>query len=54
MYAPVCSRFTTYDVSLDPVCRQYCERVLELDAMVEWIEAAWAEPDEVQELEMEF
>jgi glutathione S-transferase len=54
MYAPVCTRFATYGVELDPVCQAYCDAVLALDPMVEWTAAARAEPDEVQELEMEF
>jgi glutathione S-transferase len=54
MYAPVCVRFTTYDVALDAACSSYCDAILGLDAMAEWIEAAHAEPDEIEELEMEF
>lgn len=54
MYAPVCARFTTYDVRLDPACERYRRTILELPAMVEWIAAAHAEPDELEELEMEF
>jgi glutathione S-transferase len=54
MYAPVCSRFHTYDVALDPVCADYRDTVLGLPAMVEWTAAARAEPDRVEELEIEF
>jgi glutathione S-transferase len=54
MYAPVCSRFVTYDVALDPACQEYRERVMALDAMAEWVGAAHAEHDEVEELEIEF
>ena len=54
MYAPVCTRFVTYDVDLDPRCAAYRDAVLELPDMVEWIAAAHAEPDELDELDMEF
>ena len=54
MYAPVCSRFTTYDVGLDPVCRQYCRTIMAHPLMQEWIAAAKAEPDELEELDVEF
>jgi glutathione S-transferase len=54
MYAPVCSRFQTYDVKLDGVCADYSRHILSLPAMVEWIEAAKTEPDEVEELDVEF
>jgi len=54
MYAPVCTRFVTYDVRLDPLCRGYCETVLALPAMLEWTAGAQAEPDEVEELDVEF
>jgi glutathione S-transferase len=54
MYAPVCSRFLTYDVALDTECAAYCRRMMELPQMLEWIEAAKAEPDELEELDAEF
>lgn len=54
MYAPVCTRFMTYDVKLDPNCAAYRARILELPPMVEWIEAAHAEPEELEELDVEF
>ena len=54
MFAPVCSRFATYDVALDHQCAAYCDTILALDAMVEWTEAARAEPDAIEELEIEF
>ncbi len=54
MYAPVCSRFVTYGVTLDEACAAYRDTILELPAMVEWIEAADAEPDEIEELDAEF
>jgi len=54
MYAPVCTRFLTYDVQLDPVAARYCQTVMALPVMQEWIEGAKAEPDEVEELDVEF
>ncbi|MBP7565194.1 MAG: glutathione S-transferase [Burkholderiaceae bacterium] len=54
MYAPVVTRFLTYDVPLDSVCTAYCKRVMELPAMQEWVEAAKQEPDEIDELDAEF
>jgi len=54
MYAPVCTRFLTYDVKLDQACAAYRARILELPGMVEWIEAAHTEPEELEELDVEF
>lgn len=54
MYAPVVTRFLTYDVALDKVCAAYCKRVMELPAMQEWVAAAKAEPEEIDELDAEF
>jgi glutathione S-transferase len=54
MYAPVATRFRTYDVALDPVAAAYCKALLEWPLMTEWIEAAQAEPDDVEELDAEF
>ncbi|HXC40805.1 MAG TPA: glutathione S-transferase family protein [Burkholderiales bacterium] len=54
MYAPVCTRFRTYDVKLDPLCSAYCDRILQLPAMQEWMAAAQSEPDDVEELDAEF
>ena len=44
MYAPVVTRFDTYAVALDPVCRAYADAVLTLPEMREWTAAAQAEP----------
>lgn len=54
MYAPVVTRFITYGVVLDPACTAYCQRVMALPAMQEWVTAARQEPDEIDELEAEF
>ena len=54
MYAPVCTRFRTYDVALPPRAAAYRDTVLHWPLMIEWAEAAADEPDEIEELEMEF
>jgi glutathione S-transferase len=54
MYAPVATRFATYDVQLDAACAGYRDRVLALPYMREWTEVALTEPDEVEELDVEF
>ncbi len=54
MYAPVVTRFLTYDVALDKVCTAYCKRIMELPAMKEWVAAAKKEPDDIDELDAEF
>ena len=54
MYAPVVTRFHTYDVRLDRAAMDYCEMILSLPDMQEWIEAARKEPAAVEELEAEF
>ena len=54
MYAPVCTRFQTYDVALDKVSAKYCETIMALPIMQEWIAAAKLEPDELEELDVEF
>ena len=54
MYAPVVTRFRTYDVRLDRDCSGYCDRIMALPDMLAWREAALLEPDELEELDMEF
>jgi glutathione S-transferase len=54
MFAPVVTRFLTYDVKLDSECAAYCAAIMALPQMQEWIEGAKAEPDEVVELDVEF
>jgi len=54
MYAPVVTRFLTYDVQLDAVCAAYCRTVMALPEMIEWVEAARREVEEIDELDMEF
>lgn len=54
MYAPVATRFQTYDVKLDDVCAAYCARILAMPEMKEWVAAAQLEPEDINELEVEF
>lgn len=54
MYAPVTTRFQTYDVKLDRQCADYCETILALPDMLEWTEGAEAEAADIEELEAEF
>jgi glutathione S-transferase len=54
MYAPVVTRFLSYDVPLDKTCTAYAKAIMALPAMQEWVKAAKAEPDEIDELDAEF
>ena len=54
MYAPVVTRFLTYDVPMPEICAHYAAQVMALPAMQEWIRAAALEPDEIDELDAEF
>jgi glutathione S-transferase len=54
MYAPVTTRFLTYDVKLDSACAAYCQTIVRMPEMIEWIEAAKQEPIGIEELEVEF
>ncbi len=44
MYAPVVTRFRTYRIALEPEADAYCETIMALPAMQEWIAAARVEP----------
>lgn len=55
MYAPVVTRLQTYDVAVDdPVCAAWCRTILAMPAMQAWSAAARAEPEAIDELEVEF
>ena len=54
MYAPVCTRVLTYDVKLAADCLDYRDTILGMEAMREWIALAESEPDEIEELDIEF
>jgi glutathione S-transferase len=44
MYAPVITRFETYGIKMDDICRTYAHNVMTWAPVVEWREAAKAEP----------
>src|SRR6202167_4984794 len=54
MFAPVVTRFMTYDVKLEPRLKEYADMVMALPEMQEWIGAAKAEPADIEELEVEY
>ena len=54
MYAPVVTRFLTYGVKLDKVCAGYCDAIMAMPEMGEWLEAARRESEDIDELEVEF
>ena len=54
MYAPVVTRFLTYDVKLNRPCIDYTRTIMAMPEMVEWIAAAKLEPDDIEELDMDF
>ena len=54
MFAPVVTRFKTYDVKLDRRCNAYANAIRALPELIEWTAAAVAEPQEIDELDMEF
>jgi glutathione S-transferase len=54
MYAPVVTRFITYDVKLAPRLTEYCRTIVAMPEMEEWVAAAKLESDDIEELEVEF
>ena len=54
MYAPVVTRFLTYDVKLNRACIEYTRTIMAMPEMGEWIAAAKLEPDDIEELDMDF
>ena len=54
MFAPEVTRFISYEVPLAPACVAYCEAIVALPAMKEWVAEYEAEPDEIDELDAEF
>ncbi len=54
MYAPVVTRFLTYDVKLPRACILYAQTIMAMPEMQEWIAAALREPDDIEELDMDF
>jgi glutathione S-transferase len=54
MYAPVVTRFHSYDVKLDAACAAYRDHIRAWAPLAEWTEAALGEPEQIEELEVEF
>jgi len=54
MYAPVVTRFMTYNVQISPTLAAYAKRIIDMPEMQEWIAAAKAEPAEIEELEVDY
>ncbi len=54
MFAPVATRFLTYDVKLNKACIGYCQTIMAMPEMKEWVAAAKLEPDDIEELDMDF
>ena len=54
MYAPVVTRFITYDVKLDTGLKTYADMIMNMPEMREWVDAARNEPEEIEELEVEY
>jgi glutathione S-transferase len=54
MYAPVVTRFLSYDVNVGPLCQEYCDTILSWPPMKKWIADAKEEPQEIIELDLDF
>ncbi|MDE2007540.1 MAG: glutathione S-transferase [Rhodospirillales bacterium] len=54
MYAPVVTRFMTYDVALVGTPAEYAAHIRAWPDLVEWTAAAAAEPEQIEDLEVEF
>jgi glutathione S-transferase len=54
MYAPVVTRFLSYDVNVGPACQEYCNTILNWAPVKEWIADSKEEPQEIIELDLDF
>ena len=54
MYAPVVTRFRSYGVVLNDACTRYCDHIWAWTDLAEWVAAARLEPEQIEELEVEF
>lgn len=54
MFAPVVTRFLTYDVKLNKPCILYGQTIMAMPEMQAWVAAAKLEPDDIEELDMDF
>jgi glutathione S-transferase len=51
MFAPVCTRFRTYKVDLERDADAYCETIMALPALQEWVASARNEPMIIEQYE---
>ncbi len=54
MYAPVVTRFLSYDVTIGPTCEDYSDTIMSWAPMARWVADAKQEPQEIIELDMDF
>ncbi|WP_260609764.1 glutathione S-transferase [Sphingomonas sp. IC081] len=54
MYAPVTRRFLSYAVPMNEKIRAYCQAITAWAPMAEWLAAAVEEPEDIEELDVEF
>ena len=54
MYAPVVTRFRSYDVKMEGLCERYCQQIMAWSEMKTWFAAAQHEPEQIDELDIEF
>lgn len=53
-YAPVATRFRSYDIRMEGACERYCRQIMSWPDMQEWFAAAQKEPEQIDELDIEF
>lgn len=54
MYAPVVTRFLSYDVVVDELSQGFCSTIMKWAPMKEWVEDSHDEPQEIIELDLDF
>lgn len=54
IFAPVATRFVTYDVPLPAACAAYRDTIMALPELQEWVADARQEPAEIELLDMDF
>jgi glutathione S-transferase len=54
MYAPVVTRFLSYDVAVDDLCKAYGDTIMKWTPMKEWVADSRDEPQEIIELDLDF
>lgn len=54
MYAPVVTRFLSYDVAVDELSQGFCSTIMKWAPMKEWVADSHDEPQEIIELDLDF